>query len=56
MSDQNRISPYNINIKQTSNENKEKCKLRDYYLIQYQILQFNIEKKNWMADNKEYYW
>ena len=27
MSDQNRISPYNINIKQTSNKNKEKCKL-----------------------------
>ena len=37
MSDQDRISPYNI--KQTSDENKEKYQLGDYKLIQYQILQ-----------------
>ena len=40
MSDQDRISPYNI--KQTSDENKEKYQLGDYKLIQHQILQTNI--------------
>ena len=40
ISDQDRISPYNI--KQTSDENKEKYQLGDYKLIQYQILQINI--------------
>ena len=39
MSDQDRISPYNI--KQRSDKNKEKYKLGDK-LIQYQILQTNI--------------
>ena len=42
MSDQDRISPYNI--KQTSDENKEKYQLGDYKLIQYQILQTNITR------------
>ena len=40
MSDQDRISPYNI--KQTSCENVEKYKLGDYKLIQYQILETKI--------------
>ena len=35
MSDQDRTSPYNI--KQTSNENKEKYQSRDCKLIQYQF-------------------
>ena len=30
------------NIKQKSDENKEKFKLRDYYLMLYQILQTNF--------------
>ena len=40
MSDQDRISPlqYPYNIKQTSDENKEKCHLEGYQMIQYQIL------------------
>ena len=38
MSDQGRISQYQYNIKQTSDENKEKYQLGDYKLIQYQIL------------------
>ena len=38
MGDQERISPYNFNIQQTSGENIEKYHLGDYYLIQYQIL------------------
>ena len=37
MSDQDRISPHNI--KQTSDQNKEKYKLRENELIQHQILQ-----------------
>ena len=45
MSDQDRISPYNI--KQTSDENKEKYQLGDYKLIQYQILQTNITRTEW---------
>ena len=46
MSDQDRISPYNYqnNIKQTSDENKEKYQLVDYKLIQYQILQTYITR------------
>ena len=46
MSDQDRILPYNnlYNIKQTSDENKEKYWLGDYQLIQYQILQTNIRR------------
>ena len=47
MSDQNRISPYNINIRQTSDENKEKYQLGDYKLIQSQIIQTNITKTVW---------
>ena len=42
MSDQDRISPYNI--KQTSDENEVKYQLGDYKLIQYQILQINITR------------
>ena len=42
MSDQDRISPYNI--KQTSDENKDKYQLGDYKLIQSQILQTNISR------------
>ena len=38
MSDQERISPYNFNIQQTSGKNIEKYHLGDYHLIQYQIL------------------
>ena len=41
MSDQDRISPYNINTissRQLSDENKEKYSIGDYQLIQYQIL------------------
>ena len=37
MSDQDRISPYNI--KQKDDENKEEYQLGNYQLIQYQILQ-----------------
>ena len=47
MSDQKRISPYNINIRQTSDENKEKYQLGDYKLIQSQIIQTNITKTVW---------
>ena len=47
MSDQDRISPYNI--KQTSDENKEKYQLGDYKLIQYQILQTNITRTVWQT-------
>ena len=42
MSDQDIISPYNI--KETSNENKDKYQLGDYKLIQYQILQTDITR------------
>ena len=47
MSDQDRISPYNI--KQTSDENKEKYQLGDYKLIQYQILQTNNTRTVWQT-------
>ena len=49
MSDQERISllQYQYNIKQTSDENKEKNQLGDYKLIQYQILQTNITRTVW---------
>ena len=50
MSDQNRISPYNINIKQTSDENKEKYQLGDYKLIQSQIIPTNITKTVWQTE------
>ena len=45
MSDQDRISPHNI--KQTSDENKEKYKLRENELIQRQILQTNVMRTVW---------
>ena len=45
MSDQDIISPYNI--KETSDENKEKYQLGDYKLIQYQILQTDITRTVW---------
>ena len=40
MCDQDRISPlqHPYNIKQTSDENKEQCRLEGYQMIQYQIL------------------
>ena len=47
MRDQKRISPYSINIRQTSDENKEKYQLGDYKLIQSQIIQTNITKTVW---------
>ena len=52
MSDLDRISLYNNyqhNIKQTSNEKKEKSSLGDYWLIQYQILQTNITRTIWQT-------
>ena len=48
MSDQDRISPYNINTI-LSDENKEKYQLGDCKLIQYQILQFNITRTVWQT-------
>ena len=38
---------YQYNIKQTSDENKEKYQFEDYKLIQYQILQTNITRTVW---------
>ena len=50
MSDQDRISPYNhYNIKQTSDENKEKYLLGDHKLIQYLILRINIIRIVWQT-------
>ena len=37
------------NIKQTSDENKEKYQSGDYKLIQYQILQTNITRTVWQT-------
>ena len=44
MTDQDRISPYNINTisSRQGDENIDKYQLRDYQLIQYKILQTNI--------------
>ena len=47
VSDQERISPYNI--KHRSDENKEKYQLEDYYLILYQILQIDIIRIVWQT-------
>ena len=47
MSDQDRISPYNI--KQTCDENEENYQLGDYKLIQYEILQTNITRTVWQT-------
>ena len=52
MGDLDRISLYNNyqhNIKQTSNEKKEKSSLGDYWLMQYQILQTNITRTIWQT-------
>ena len=52
MGDLDRISLYNNyqhNIKQTSNEKKEKSSLGDYWLIQYQILQTNVTRTIWQT-------
>ena len=48
MSDQDRISPYNINTI-SSDENKEKYQSGDCKLIQYQILQINITRTVWQT-------
>ena len=40
---------YQYNMKQTSDENKEKYQLGDYKLIQYQILQTNITRTIWLT-------
>ena len=45
--DKNFSLQYQYNIKQTSDENKEKYQLGDYKLIQYQILQTNITRTVW---------
>ena len=44
---QNFLLQYQYNIKQTSDENKEKYQLGDYKIIQYQILQTNIQRTVW---------
>ena len=46
---QNFSLQYQYNIKQTSDENKEKYQLGDYKLIQYQILQTNIRRTVWQT-------
>ena len=51
MSDQVWISPYNINTI-SSNENKEKYRLGDDLLIQYQILQTNIIRIVWQIERR----
>ena len=54
MTRQNFSSPNQYNIKQTSDENKEKYPLGEYKLIHYQIHRPSIIKKS-MADSKEKY-
>ena len=44
MSDQDRISPYNINTISSRQVMRKKNQLEDYKLIQYQILQTNITR------------
>ena len=44
---QNFFLQYQYNIKQTSDENKEKYQLGDYKIIQYQILHTNITRTVW---------
>ena len=46
---QNFSLQYKYNIKQTSDENKEKYQLGDYLLIQYQILKTNITRTIWQT-------
>ena len=50
MSDQDRISPYNI--KQTNDENKEKYQIGNYKLIKNKILQTNITRTVWQTVRK----
>ena len=47
MSDQDRISPYYINIKQKSDEDKNNYQLGDDQLIQYQNLWTSILRIEW---------
>ena len=47
MSDQERISPYNIKYRR--DDIKEKYQLEDYYLIQYQILLIDIVRIVWQT-------
>ena len=51
MGDQDRISPYNINIipNRQVMRIKEKCQSGDYKLIQFQILQTNITRTAWQT-------
>ena len=44
---QNFSLQYQYHIKQTSDENKEKYQLKDYELIQYQILWTQITRTVW---------
>ena len=46
---QNFSLQYQYNIKETSDEIKEKYQLGDYKLIQYQILQTNIIRTVWQT-------
>ena len=46
---QNFSLQYQYNLKQTSDENKEKYHLGDCKLIQYQILQTNIARTEWQT-------
>ena len=49
MSDQDRISPYNINTISSRQVMRKKNQLEDYKLIQYQILQTNITRTVWQT-------
>ena len=49
MSDQERISPYNINTISSRQVMRKKNQLEDYKLIQYQILQTNITRTAWQT-------
>ena len=57
MSDQDRISPLNINSESSRQVRRIKMKtqLGDYKLIQYQILQIEIISIIFMADSRENY-
>ena len=57
MSDQDRISPLNINSESSRQVRRMKMKtqLGDYKLIQYQILQIEIISIIFMADSRENY-
>ena len=57
MSDQDRISPLNINSESSRlvRRMKMKTQLGDYKLIQYQILQIEMISIIFMADSRENY-